>query len=395
MKKLYLICITLFCMVLFAGCTTGLNVNSIKETWLCEIKLNPEQWTCGTDPWFLTGKSELNTSCSTRGMTLTSVKVPNFTNLVIDGHFKVQIDGSLGRNSVKIEGPNSALRMIAVDVTDHSVIIHQVLNCDKRSKYFYERALKQVIVRVGAKSLCKLTNKGSGNIYGRDITSEKLTIESFGCGNITLAGRINLYRVNQNGQGVITVLGVCAPSTFVKVNGDGKINLSGRIGVQSIENIGKGKINILGADSDCLRIYACGCNKTIVVGSVNLKHVNIADKSRVYVYGVNSNGLTVELAGETHLGLAGVTKSLILDTKDYSCFQGQHLHACDAYVHTYGSSHANVTVDKKLFADADGNSSIFIFGTPAELAKFTGPRANIISVFSNTACAYPCKVPPS
>ena len=386
MQKLGLLgsIILLFCTL--TACSTNnngydqtqLRENLLKETWAQKINLNPNNWVKNADPWYLTGapnniETYNNTAPSSKAITTLMVRVPDFTQVTVAGDFQVQIYGRAEHNSVYIVGPNASTRQISVEMLNNTLYIYKV----KESK----DCLKNVIVRINIHNLQVLKNLGSSNIYGRDILSDRLMISSCDCGNTFLSGDMNVTRINQTGSGTIVVIGADTPSLSIKVNGKGSVKVNGHVGIQAISHKGNGDVNILGADSNALTIDACGNGTTSVVGYVNLKKVSAIDSSHVYVYWINSNSLYVTASGKAQIGLAGAATNMDVDITDASRFEGQYLHGDTVYARTRNWSHANISSDKKIFAAALDSSSIYIFGSPTMVSRYTSQKGAIIPIW--------------
>ncbi len=357
---------------------TKLCNNLLRETWMREINLDPNYWVRGADPWYYTGYpySAIQYSRAAppfKAITTSMVTVPEFTNVQVSGDFQVQIVGRAEHNSVFIVGPNALTRQIAVDVTDNNTIyIHK--NKDSKA------CLKNVIVRINVHNLHMLKNLGTSNIYGRDVMSSHLIIRSCDCGNIFLSGDMNVVFIHQTGTGTVAVLGANAPCLNIRNVGNGNVRVTGHVGIQNIYHVGNGAVNVLGADSDSLMIHANG-GVTSVVGYVNLKKVWAYGCSRVYVYWINSNSLYVTAGDTARVGLAGAVTNMNVEMTNASRFEGQYLRGNTVYVRTRNTSHANVASDNKIFAAALDSSSIYIFGSPKMVSRYTSQKGAIIPIW--------------
>lgn len=395
---LLMIIVSLFTLI---GCSstsdyqTTIHGNLVKENWYSRINTSPNNWTRNVDPWFLTGEPNqleqyLNNPTQSLGSSITQVRAGNFNSIVVNGSFEVQIVGGQERESVYVLGPFDAVRQVSIQNQNHTLHINQI----KDSK----ANLRKVIVRIGVCNLRKIVNLGKGHIYGRNITSDCLTLTACDCGSIILVGQMNLNKVAQFGKGSITVIGAYTPCLFIKVKGNGNVNVSGRVGIQKIENVGNGCVNIIGADSDSLTIHTSGKGTTAVIGCVNLKKVTANDYSCVYVYCINSKSLYVSQSGCSRVGLAGYVGYMNVDMIDSSRFEGQYLHGGSIYVMSRDESHANVAPDVKIFAAAKDTSSIYLFGSPNIVSRYPNGGGIILPVFNDSnlpmsnvgpACAVP------
>lgn len=365
--------------------------NLLKETWMQQINLNPNNWVRGADPWYYTGYpynvAQYDRSASpSKAITTAMVRVPDFTEVNISGDFQVQITGRTEHNSVFVVGSNASTRQVVVEVINNTLYVHKI----KDSK----ECLKNVIVRINIHNLRVLKNLGTSNIYGRDVMSDHLMIRSCDCGNIFLSGDMNVTRINQTGLGTVAIIGANTPCLSIRAIGNGNVKVDGHVGIQTIYHQGNGEVNVLGADSDSLAINASGNGYTSVVGYVNLKKVCASDCSRVYVYWINSNSLYVTESGNARIGLAGAVTNMNVDTTEGSRFEGQYLRGDTVYVRTRNASHANVASDNKIFASALDNSSIYILGSPKMVSRYTSQNGAIIPIWvdSPPPAPFPARV---
>lgn len=400
MKKFFWLTMAFLCTFILTSCSFPVFApvtpyeNLLNESWICKVNLNPNLWLCGADTWFITGKPNKLEKSILRAQpynAISSMKVRtgNFSKIYINGNFQVQIIGGQEKNSVRVLGPNNAVRMVAVETRNNTLFVRQVPSNDGKCK----PDIRKVIVQISACNLSCITTEGNGDIYGRFILSNSLIINSKGNGKIMLSGNMNLCQVNQTGTGPITIMGAYTPLLNIKLIGNGCINISGRVGVKSILNKGDGNITIIGADTDCLTITASGCSKTIVAGYVNLKKIIAVNKSQVYLYWVNGNASYIFENDQARVGLAGTTNNLNVTMKGSTRFYGQYLRADAAYINTSDKSHANVTANKELFAKNTGESSIYYAGSPT-LSNTTSGLTTVLPLNGNALPpSPPCSTP--
>jgi len=380
---LLLLTLTLF------GCSTKrgpvtMNMNHSEETWMSQVIMDPHRFTVGADAWFLSGKpSSLEISTRLRhsaALSTTSVEVPHFNKIRINGDFQVQIFGTDSNNSVFLFGENEGTRGISVDVKNGVLCITQA---DKRV-----RGVHKVIVRIGVKQLSSLTHFGRGCIEGVQIRSNGLSVTSFASGNIYLAGGIRLARVTKAGTGNINILGVNTPCLDIKTTGLGAVNISGgHVGVRSIIHHGRNDINIIGANSNGLDIYADGRGKIGISGIVKLRKVVAKDFIGVYLQQVQSPSVYVTTFGRAHVGLAGCVDNIYVDAFRFTCFSGKRLCANTAYVRAHDTAHINIS-GNKVFAAATDSGSIYLFSSPAMMSQFVSGRGVIMPIWGPKLCAF-------
>lgn len=388
MKLCHLFFIIFICAITLIGCANtmppGVNQNLLEEDWMHTINLNPMLWTHDADRWFFTGEpnqteSDARRASNDKAVSMMAVKVPQFTNVTINGCFQVQIVGHQAENSVFILGPNEEVRQIVVHVSGDTLVVGQ-----PRDEKNHSVNLKNVIVRIGVSNLRHLQVIGGARVEGRALTSNGMVIDSNNSGTVLLAGDINLLKIDNAGSGAVSVIGAYTPCLSVIDTGSGSVNVSGRIGIQSIDNLGSGQVNIIGADSRSLVIRSCGSSQTAVAGYANLKRLDATDHSCVHFYWVNSQCAQVALSGNARVGLAGIVKKLDLSLSGQARFGGQYLHANTIYVQARNNAHANISGSKKIFASAVDNSNIYFFGPPSLVSRYTAGHGSIIPVWSDS-----------
>jgi hypothetical protein len=349
----------------------------LQENWLKTITQDPAPWLQNADPWFFSGepnKTErrVDTAPTSTAMTIMTVKVPDFTKLITNGNFQVQILGNLDHNTVDILGPNNLVRNIAVTVHGNSILIRTIKNSPV--------SLQNVIVRIGVHVLNVIKNTDA-TITGRNILTEQFVLDTMNA-NTLLQGHLGLQKVIHTGRGTTTLIGVSSPHLTMELNGNGNINASGKIGINRIKHYGDGRINIIGADSESLLIAAGGRGTTAVSGYVNLRAITAKDAAKVYLYWVNSVNVAIDASDKAHIGLAGVANNANVTLHGDARFDGEYLQVQNFYLRTFDNSHANITARTKLFAAVQGGSSVYFFGAPAVMAKVVSPYSMLISVGS-------------
>jgi hypothetical protein len=394
MKRYILLVIACITTLILTSCANraGSDVqiqNSLaNEYWMQHINLDPNKWTRHASNWFYTNEPSqfdqfASNSPLSSAITVMTVRVPDFNNIHVEGPFRVQVVGRQFHSSVYILGPNTLARHTVTEVRGNTLYIRPDLECSSKCGN-----LDQVIIRVGMGDLNTLVHSGNGSIEGKDIDSSNLDITSTANGSVLLVGNMVLTGVSQRGSGTISVLGANTPSLDIRVVNNGNLNISGRVNVHRIHKEGNGILNIIGASSDGLNLTSSGAGITTLVGYANLKKLSAEDSSRVYIYWVNSNGIYVDVHDKAHVGIAGASRNLDVEVDGHAIFQGKYLRADNVYVRTRTYSHANVTPGQKLFASAMDNSSIYFFGAPNVVSRYTLGNGAVIPIFSES-----CPVP--
>jgi hypothetical protein len=384
MKRYILIGLIILSYLSLTGCAsnrnTAYNTDLTKENWMQAVDTNPNQWTTGADNWFLTGDpnvtevADRNAPYSAAISTM-NVRVPNFSNIKVNGNFQVQIFGTYNGNSVYVYGPNNAVREAIIEVRGDTLCVEQARKVPGN--------MNSVIVRIGVNQLNNLIQMGAGTVEGMQLRSSYLTVTSSGRGNMYLAGNMNLKRVLKLGMGNVSIFGANTPDLDIKTNGMGNVNVSGNVGIRSIMHHGKTNINIIGANSNNLTIYADGRGKIGINGIVNLREVKARDFTQVYVYRVASASLYVYAFDKARIGLAGGAQDVYIDAFKGSCLAASRLCADNVYVRAHEWAHVNIGGGTRIFAASTENSSIYIFGEPNVMSQFISGNGTVIPIWSN------------
>jgi hypothetical protein len=383
--------ILLFSLMLVACATKHYpfpNKTLANETWMQEIETNSSRWLQGTDKWFITGRPSAveqmyRQAAYKDAISTIRVRVPDFTKIQVNGDFDVQIFGTTGENSVYVYGPNAAVRQVSVEVYGDALCINQVNGGTRMGQ--------RVIIRIGVANLTALKQLGCGKIEGVHLNANHFIVESYGAGNIYLSGYLQARKIVNGNGGAITLLGVNTSAVDIETSGSGAVNLSGNVGLRSIMHHGSGNINIIGVNSiNPVNIYTDGSGKIGLKGlRINLRAIRAKDDTCVYVYVASSYDLNAYLSENARVGVAGTVINLSVDAYDSSQFQGRYLCATNAFVRTHKRAHVNVAASHQLFARAIEDSSIYYFGTPDTLSKYTSDQALIVALLPNgsTTCA--------
>ncbi|VVC76784.1 hypothetical protein AQUSIP_21110 [Aquicella siphonis] len=384
MKRYLSIGLAILTFLTLAGCSYNnrnpmINADMSHETWMREVDTNPNKWTRGADHWFLTGDPNAKEVTISQypysaAVSTMSVRVPDFSNIKVNGDFQVQIFGTYGSNSVYVYGPNEAVRGTIIEVRGNTLCVDQARKVTGN--------MRNVIVRIGVNRLQSLTQLGRGTVEGIQLRSDNLTVTSMGSGNVYLAGNMNLRSLVNLGAGCVSVFGANTPELDIKTAGTGVTNVSGNVGVRSIMHHGRTDVNIIGANSNNLKIYADGRGKVGIYGIVNLREVKAKDFTQVYAYRLNSTEMYAYAHDKARIGLAGVGKNIYIDAFKSSCVLARNLCADTAFVRAHQNAHINIAAGNKIFAAATENSSVYFFGSPNIMSQFVSGNGTVIPVWS-------------
>ncbi len=395
MKKLYLFIGTFFILLLTACASTtqrsSFDQILLNENWIQKINTNPDIFVKHADPWFLSGsangiENSVKDMPYSSAISMLKVRVPNFTNLTVNGPFQVQIVPTKTRNKVSVIGPNNQVRQLMFSVNGNTLNIavpkDAPINCNN------------VIVRIEMRELNQLINSGPGDVLGRNIATSHLKISAYGSGHIYLVGRMNVTNISHFGSGCIVLIGADTPCLIVKIIGNGNLNISGRVGLQTLNQTGNGYVNIIGLDSNSLNIGASGAGKISLAGYAKVKNVVAVDSSQIYLYWVLTDDLHIIGRNNARIALAGCAENLDINLSDNAQFLGKYLHANQVYVRTADASHANVSAARRIYAAASGNSGIYFYGSPTIISRYVSGQSAIVPVWKDMAVPEVLPSPP-
>lgn len=395
MKRYSFFAAIILAFLFLAGCANrnpSVRTDLSQENWQRGVETNPRQWMSGADRWFMTGDPSAiemadRVAPSVVAMSTMQVKVPDFTNIKVDGAFQVQIFGTYECNSVYLYGPNEAVRDVSVEYRNGTLFVHQV----KQS-----RMMRNVIVRIGVQNLHTLTQLGCGTIEAIQIRSTALCIyaSANSTGNIYLSGNVNLWRVIHFGRGSINVWGANTPQLDIYSSGFGALNICGNVGVRSITHHQRGEINIIGVNTDSLKINTDGSGKIGLQGVMNIRQVCARGNTCVFAYTSNSASIYAYAYDHAVIGIAGCTEDLTVETSGSARFYGRYLCAQNAFVRARNTSHINVSAANKIFASAINSSSVYFFGTPNNLSQFISGNGVVIPMWNGVSngCVVPRRI---
>ncbi|OAJ33227.1 head GIN domain-containing protein [Piscirickettsia salmonis] len=94
-----------------------------------------------------------------------------------------------------------------------------------------------------ADKLTAVTLSGSGDIKGKNIKAEKLTVKLTGSGDIDLSGILKVQSIDQQGSGDVELSNIHQNSLTITNAGSGDTELKGHINQLGINNKGSGEID--------------------------------------------------------------------------------------------------------------------------------------------------------
>jgi hypothetical protein len=320
-----------------------------QENWRSQIESNPNLWAAKADQWFRAGGESLAQvenaiAPPVAAISRTSVRTAGFDSLKISGDFQVQISGDPDVDSVAIEGPNSAVRSVAVRVRNNVLCLEQVENAPA--------GMGRVVVHVSMRRFKALLHNGAGRVEGIRLSGGNVTVESTGSGNIFLAGHLNVKCVIARGAGCINIFTIFSSGTVIETTGSGDVNFDAKRAVvlHSIVHHGVGDINVIGAVSPGLSVIADGKGKIGVLGRLNIREIKASGETCVFIAISVSSVPCIYVYDDARVGVAGRACTLYGYTTRTSRLMARNLIAQTAYVQASGTSHMNITATEKIFA---------------------------------------------
>jgi hypothetical protein len=366
MIALVSLCITaLILMSCAAGRYPYPSSDLAKETWLSQVQTNSLGWVSKADSWFRDGGRALKGH-------LKHVNVADFHTVNLIGDFQTQMFDEEDHGGVWIEGPSEAVHALSISVRDSILCIEQSPEAPAN--------MGRVIVHIGVRNLRGLSFNGNGRVEGIRLASEGLRVQSAGCGNIYLAGEINVRSVISRGAGSVNIFTLHSDRADIESHGSGDVNIDAKDGIalRSIKHTGTGDINIIGATSNGLSVDADGKGKIGISGPVIIKYINANGETCVFIAHSAGGDPNIAVNHDARVGIAGQAGTLRACTSRSSRLMARNLIACTIYVEASGTSHMNVFATEKAFATASDYATIYYFGDPSVLVAFERNNGSVV-----------------
>ncbi len=388
MKQIITLIGVFLCSLILMSCAAGRypypTTDLGQEGWRQQIQTDSNLWAVKADQWFLAGGEtaqgvENDRADTSQAISNVAVRAPYFHSIKVNGNFQVQIVGTRDQNCVTIEGPNLAVRAIAVNVRNNVLCLDQAPDAPTN--------MGRVIVHISVNQLRALEYNGAGSVEGIRLFSNNLMVTASGCGNIFLAGHLNVKCVVAKGPGSVNIFTVNASGTEIETYQGGEVNIAAvnAVNLHSIKHKGEGDINIINATSDGLIISAEGKGKIGISGRVNVKDIKASGQTCVFISRSVSSAPCIYVYDDARVGISGSAANLNAYTTRTSRLMARNLIATNAFVEATGTSHMNVMATNKIFATTRDYGSIYYFGNPAILTEFQNNNGTIIKMGSSTS----------
>ncbi|HTM64647.1 MAG TPA: DUF2807 domain-containing protein [Gammaproteobacteria bacterium] len=372
-RTLRLICILLFSFIL-VSCAAGRypypKTDLAQETWRSQVQTDPSLWTANADRWFRQGESTIASSANARE----SIRVSHFKGIRATGNFRIQISGSSDTDAVCIEGPSHKVRAIKVNVANDILCLEQAKDAPDN--------MNEVTVRISMRRLEYLMHHGLGRVEGVRLDSRNLVVEQFGCGDIFLAGHMNIRSITNHGPGSVNIFTICSNDTDITTDGNGDVNVFARgyISLHKINHKGSADINVIGARGGNLIVNAKGRGKIGISGHVNVREIRASGKTCVFIASSDSIAPCIYVYDDARVGIDGRAGSLNAYTVRTARLMAKNLFPQNAYVTASGQSHMNINALNKIFAEANDYATIYFFGNSCILTAFEHGYGTVIKM---------------
>ncbi|MFC3909792.1 GIN domain-containing protein [Legionella dresdenensis] len=256
--------------------------------------------------------------------------VSSFNRVTVTGTVNVNLHTGYSKPQVILSGDPRALAQTTTVVQNNTLII-QVPN----------NQFGSVNADIRGRFLNGFTYTGSGRITGQHLRSGLLDLIITNSGRTTLAGDINLRRLEVNGEGYVEIKGVKAQNLQLAMTGNPKVQLVGVVGLSDLIIDGDGSFSM---------------------------------------YWIKSNRLVIRARGHSFLQLGGIVDKLDVELWDSSRFNGRYLRARRSFVKTHGRSVAEITAIEKQHTLAMDASDIYFFKIPDMKMDFMANNGSVLDM---------------
>ena len=181
-----------------------------------------------------------NTECinGTGGSISKSYELDEFTEISVDGSFKVQIiqDKNVARSTVSVSAQQEIIDLMDISASGGKLTV--------TSKGCYTSS-NPVLVLITVKELETINNNGTAEIVSANIfMSEELEINNSGTGTVSLEVQINKINIDNQGVGNVFLRGTCN-KVDVQNDGAGNVELVElKTDDGDVVNNGTGSVNV-------------------------------------------------------------------------------------------------------------------------------------------------------
>lgn len=394
MKQLSMWILVLMLTAFIVGCSAGrypyaATSSLADESWRSQMAVDPSSWAAGADSWFRVSEATMNeymneTAPLSEAISREAVRIPNVPNIRIQGDFQVQITGDCDDSSVFVEGPNPAVRSVAVVISGNTLVLSQAQNAPTN--------MSRVVVHVAMKNLNSLYFVGSGRVEGKHLYSSHLTVESNAMGNIFLAGRLNVKCVMARNCGSINIYTVNTTQTEIVSTGQGNINIKAECnaGLKAITHTGTANVSVVNAAGDNVMIDAKGKGRINVIGRIGVRQIRASEQVCVFISNSSSGVPCIYVYDDARVGIAGRAGTLYAYTTRTAKLMSRYLVADTIYAESSGSSHMNIAATNKVFATARDYSTIYFYGDPDIVEAFQRNGGAVITMDDGMTPAGKC-----
>lgn len=266
------------------------------------------------------------------GCTQQSRSIPAFNKVAVEGRVDVRLHTGYRKPQVILRGDPRDLAQLSTIVKNNTLLVGLKPGYPK---------FGAVSVDIRGHYLNSFFYRGAGQINGPRLNSGLLDISITNTGRTTLAGNINLRRLEVNGSGYTEITGIKSQNLQISMSGKPHVKLAGLVRLSALNLNGNGSLGL---------------------------------------YWVKSDLLTIRAKGKTFIQLAGIANKLDLELWGNSQFNGRYLRAKRVFAKTHDKSIAEITALDRQHTLATDGSDIRFYEIPEMKADFMGFNGAVLDM---------------
>lgn len=266
------------------------------------------------------------------GSTHQSRFIPAFNQVAVEGRLNVNLHTGYRKPQVILHGDPRDLAQVSTLVKNNTLLVGLQPGYPK---------FGGVSVDIRGRYLNSFFYRGAGQINGPHLNTGLLDISITNTGRTTLAGNINLRKLEVNGSGYTEIVGIKSQNLQLSMSGKPHVKLVGLVRLSALDLTGNGSLGL---------------------------------------YWVKSDLLTIRAKGKTFIQLAGIANKLDLELWGNSQFNGRYLRVKRVFAKTHDKSIAEITALDRQHTLATDGSDIRFYEIPEMKADFMGYNGAVLDM---------------
>lgn len=255
-----------------------------------------------------------------------------FNHIVVGGRLDVTLHTGYSKPQVILHGDPRDLAQVATVVKNNTLLVSLNAGYPK---------FGAVLADIHGRYLNSFVYHGVGTIKGQRLHTGLLDVSITNIGRTTLAGAINLRRLEVNGSGYTEIVGIKSQNLQLSMSGKPHVKLVGLASLSSLNLIGDGSLGL---------------------------------------YWVKSDLLTIRARGKTFIQLAGMANKLDLELWGTARFNGRYLRVKRLFAKTHDKSVAEITALERQHTLATDSSDIRFYEIPDMKADFMAYNGAVLDM---------------